>query len=178
MLTDMHRLARPRHVDTLDIGEIEERHCAEEMSIPILHITYFVHLLVNVERFASSIVERHGDEVRVEHLLVFAGKVLNVARLDHLVGNVLGGVVDEPRLAVLLLCNGITVVFLPIGFLGRTVIHTQIRFGMSNSPRRHLHIEIVEHLGLIRMHTFQEVLGIHLVEGQHVAIGISDFIGS
>ena len=127
---------------------------------------------------ALGIVERHGDEVCVEHLLVFAGEVLNVARLVHLVGNVLGGVVDEARLAVLLLCNGITVVFLPIGFLGRTVIHTQIRFEMSNSPRRHLHIESVDFLGLIGRHAFQELLGIHLVEGQHVAIGISDFIGS
>ena len=49
---------------------------------------------------------------------------------------------------------------------------------MSNSPRRHLHIESVDFLGLIGRHTFQEVLGIHLVEGQHVTISVSELIGA
>ena len=136
----------------------------------LIDITELAHLTVHVEQRSLGIIERHGNQVGVEHLLVLAGQCLDVTPLGLLDGNVLGGIDNEDRLAVFLLNNGIAIEVSPQGVLGGAQVETEARFEMVDDTSDHLHVECMELLGLFWRHVLQEVLRLHVAIGQHVTI--------
>ena len=130
MMAAVKDLACARHVDALDIGEVEERRSPEELLVFLANLTQISHLLVHVEQSAVGIVERHGNEVGIEHFLVLVCEVLDVAFLVHLIGNILAGIDNVDGLAVLLLDNSITVVLMPLRIIWGSLIKAQLYLEM------------------------------------------------
>ena len=64
------------------------------MFILFIHFAEFEHLLVDVEEVTIGIIERHCDEIGVEHFLVFAGNCLDAAVFVDFIGDVLCCVYD------------------------------------------------------------------------------------
>ena len=104
----------------------------EELLVIAFYLAEFPHLLVEVEEVAVGIVEGHGDEVGIEHLLVFIGNVLNVAYLVDFLGNILDGINDEARFAMFVLDDGVAVEFAPQGLVECSLIEVEVHVEMVN----------------------------------------------
>ena len=106
-----------------------------------VYLADFTHLLVEVEQVAFGIVERHGNQVGVEHLFVFAGNGLDAATLVRLVSDVLCGIDDVEGLPIFLFHNGIAIKDSPKRLLKRALVEAEIHFEMADDTRRQLLVE-------------------------------------
>ena len=175
-LADVHHLAGAGQVNALEVGEAEERCFTEELVILAVYLAEFTHLAVEVEQHAVGIVERHGHEVGVEHLLVLAGYIPDAAVFGYLVGDVLRGIDNIEGLAVLTFDDGIAVKVPPDGLLRGALVEAEVHIEVADDAGSHLGVEGMELLGLLGRQVREELLGVHVAVGQHVAVLVAQYV--
>ena len=147
---------------------------AEVLFAFAVNLAEFIHLPVQVEQGAVGIVERHGDQVGVEHLLILAGDRPDTPVLLDFVGDVLGCIDDVEGLAVFPLNDGIAVVMLPDRLFLSALVETEAHVEVADNAGGQLRIERVQSLGLFGRHACQELLGIHVALRQHVTVLVAE----
>ena len=173
----MNDLACTRHIDTIEQGEAEERCAAEERFALFVDLAKLIHLPVEVEKHTVGIVEGHGDEVGVEHLLVLVGNGSDTTFLVDLLGDVLSGIENILWLAILLFYDGIAIENLPDGLFGGALIEIESHVEVTGNTRYQLCVERVQLFCLFRRQALEEVFRLHLVLWQQVAALVAKHVG-
>ena len=178
MLADVERLAAVGVELALDGRYVEEVGVAKKVLALFVEVAQVTHFLVGLEQAAVLAVERHGEDVGFEQQLVLGSKVLVVGLLHDFARDVLDGMDDVARLAVLAFQQGVALKIPPVGIVLRphipTAIHAQVLY-LARCQHGNL---FAEFFALTGVDTADELVDGYSAAGYQTAMSVLDYPGA
>ena len=114
-------------VQTFYQGNFEQVHLAEELLAILVKLAEVGHTTVHVNQFTILVIERHGYQAILEHVLVFAGYLFVHALLLYLVGVIPERGNDVTWLVFVVFYYGMSLNPMPVGLFYRSSVITTLQ---------------------------------------------------
>ena len=160
---DFSMVGRVDH--TFDQRDVVDTRLVEESFYLVVEFAELLHVLIHVDEATVLVVERHGNEVRVEHLAVLGSHFAGFLFLANLIGQIFDGIDDKLRTTVLLFGHGIAEIGFPIGLLVGADINAYLYGEVAGIALDQHLVVLMEQLTLFGRHTADELFGQHAFIG-------------